>query len=179
MSAEPDGLAFRAATFADLDALHRLIERAYRGDSARLGWTHEADLLGGQRTDVEDLTGILSDPSRVMLLAHREGALVGYVQLADEGEGLAYLGMLSIEPTLQAVGLGRRLVAAAEVEAVRRFDADRMRMTVIRQRRELIAWYERLGYALTGAEAPFPMDDARFGLPKQRDLAFVVMEKAL
>jgi ribosomal protein S18 acetylase RimI-like enzyme len=170
---------FRIAGLDDLPALHALIERAYRGDSARVGWTHEADLLGGQRTDLEDLTAILTDPGRVMLLASRDDALVGCVQLADEGDGLAYLGMLSIEPSLQAAGLGRALVTAAEAEVVRRFDADRMRMTVIRQRTELIAWYERRGYFLTGAEAPFPMDDERFGLPKRRDLAFVVMEKAL
>ena len=174
----PD-LTFRIAGLDDLPALHVLIERAYRGDSARLGWTHEADLLGGQRTDLEDLTAILTDPERVMLLAWQGEALVGCVQLADEGEGLAYLGMLSIEPRLQAAGLGRALVTAAEAEVVRRFAADRMRMTVIRQRAKLIAWYERRGYVLTGAEAPFPMDDERFGLPKRRDLAFVVMEKTL
>ncbi len=173
------GLTFRIAGLDDLPTLHALIESAYRGDSARLGWTHEADLLGGQRTDVEDLTAILTDPGRLMLIASQGDALVGCVQLADEGDGLAYLGMLSIEPRLQGAGLGRALVTAAEGEVVRRFAADRMRMTVIRQRAELIAWYERRGYVLTGAEAPFPMDDERFGLPKRRDLAFVVMEKTL
>lgn len=172
-------LSFRAWTIDDLPLLHALIERAYRGDSARLGWTHEADLLGGQRTDVEELTAILTDPERVMLLAYHGAALVGCVKLADEGERLAYLGMLSIEPTLQAAGLGRSLVTAAEAEAIRRFEADRMRITVIRQRLELIAWYERRGYVLTGAEAPFPMDDERFGRPRRRDLVFVVMEKTL
>ena len=52
-------------------------------------------------------------------------------------------------------------------------------MTVIRQRPELIAWYERRGYALTGATAAFPLDDDRFGLPKRRDLQFVVLEKRM
>jgi len=80
---------------------------------------------------------------------------------------------------LQAGGLGRLMIAAAEAEAVVRFGARTMRMTVIRQRPELIAWYERRGYALTGETEPFPLSDERFGLPRRRDLEFVVLEKGL
>ena len=40
-------LTVRTATPADLPRMHPVIERAYRGDSARQGWTHEADLLSG------------------------------------------------------------------------------------------------------------------------------------
>ena len=39
------------ATADDLPELHALVERAYRGDGARAGWTHEADLVGAVRTD--------------------------------------------------------------------------------------------------------------------------------
>jgi len=170
---------FRPAAPDDVPALHRLIESAYRGDSAKVGWTHEADLLGGQRTDEAELLDILADASRVILLAEVDGVLTGCVQVADQGEGLAYLGLLTVDPTRQAGGLGRLLIDAAEVEAVARFKATRMEMTVIRQRAELIAWYERRGYALTGETRPFPLDDERFGLPQTRELAFVVMEKAL
>lgn len=52
-------------------------------------------------------------------------------------------------------------------------------MTVIIQRAELIAWYERRGYRLTGERRPFPLDDPRFGLPLRRDLGFAVLEKRL
>ena len=45
----------RFAGVADLPALHALVEGAYRGDSARRGWTHEAVMLGGQRTDQASL----------------------------------------------------------------------------------------------------------------------------
>jgi ribosomal protein S18 acetylase RimI-like enzyme len=169
----------RPATVDDVDALHVLVTRAYRGDAARLGWTHEADLLDGQRIDVEALNEIIADPARVIVTAHRDGVLIGCVMVADQGDGAAYLGMLSVEPTLQAAGLGRALLDAADAEAVRRFGASRMEMTVIRHRTELIRWYERRGYALTGATAEFPMDDERFGLPKRRDLSFVVLAKTL
>lgn len=172
-------IAFRAATTGDVAALHRLIESAYRGETAKAGWTHEADLLGGQRTDADELATIVADPTRLLLLAEATGEPVGCVQVADQGAGLAYLGMLTVKPTLQSGGLGRRLLAAAEVEATARFAAARMEMTVIRQRPELIAWYERRGYALTGETRPFPLDDERFGRANRRDLEFVVLEKRL
>ena len=59
------------------------------------------------------------------------------------------------------------------------FGARSVRMTVIAQRRELIAWYDRRGYARTGTREPFPYGDARFGAPKRPDLYFEVLEKRL
>lgn len=172
-------LTIRPAAQADLGALHPLVERAYRGDSARQGWTHEADLLGGQRTDLASLAGIVADPAQRILLAFEGDTLLGCVQIRGKRQGLAYLGLLAVDPDLQSGGLGKQLMAAAETEAAATFGARRIEMTVIRQRAELIAYYERRGYALTGEERPFPMDDERFGLPQRRDLAFVVLAKDL
>lgn len=169
----------RLATADDVTALHALVEGAYRGDSARRGWTHEADLLGGQRTDVEALTELLADPTQAVLAAEADGGLIGCVCITDKGRETAHLGMLSVDPARQAGGLGRKLVRAAEEAAMTRFGADRMEMTVIHSRGELIAWYERLGYAATGERRPFPMDDVRFGLPKAADLTFVALARDL
>lgn len=169
----------RFATGADLPALHALVHRAYRGDSARRGWTHEADLLDGQRTDPAALADMLADPEQRILVAEDTGVLTGCVAIARVAGGKAYLGMLSVEPERQAGGLGRALMAAAEAAAASEFGATAVEMTVIRQRAELIAWYERRGYALTGETRPFPLDDERFGLPRRRDLVFVVLEKRL
>lgn len=52
-------------------------------------------------------------------------------------------------------------------------------MTVIEQRRELVAWYERRGYAWTGERPPFPYGDERFGLPQRPDLGSVVLRRTL
>lgn len=169
----------RTATIADIPALHRLVERAYRGDSARKGWTHEADLLGGQRTDVEALSEMIIDPLQRILLAIGANGLVGCVQVSQKNAGTAYLGLLSVDPEVQAGGLGKALIEAAERAAQIEFSASTIEMTVIAQRGELIAYYERRGYALTGEERPFPHDDQRFGLPVTRDLSFVVLAKAL
>ena len=169
-------MIIRAVTFADLPALHALVERAYRGDAARAGWTHEADLLDGQRTDPEALAETLGDPRHALLVAEDGGALVGTVTvgLGDP----AHLGMLAVDPVRQAGGTGRRLVQAAE-GAARDADATAIAMTVIGLRPELIAWYERLGYLRTGEVRPFPATNPRFGLPRRDDLDFVVLARVL
>ena len=56
------------ATPADVSALHALVESAYRGDSARRGWSHEADLLDGQRTDQAALAAMVADPAQHLLV---------------------------------------------------------------------------------------------------------------
>ena len=121
-------------------------------------WLRELDVRAGDR---------------VIVLAHKDGALIGCVQVARVGDDRTYLGRLTVEPSLQASGLGRRLLAAAETEAVSRFGAPRMEMTVINRRAELIAWYQRRGYAPTGETRPFPVD------PPRPELEFVVLEKGL
>jgi GNAT superfamily N-acetyltransferase len=163
----------------DVPALHRLIESAYRGDSARRGWTHEADMLGGQRTDEDALVAMLGDPMQRILVAEIDGALAGSVQVQNRDGGRAYLGQLAVDPDQQAGGIGSRLIEAAEALAVSVFDASIMEMTVIIQRTELTAYYVRRGYRETGEMRPFPFDNNRIGVATRRDLAFTVLEKVL
>lgn len=170
-------LIIRAAAQQDIAALHKLVESAYRGDSAKRGWTHEADLLGGQRTDLEALREIVTDPEQVILLAIDGTVIAGCVQLMHVKNGLAYLGLLTVDPDRQAGGLGRILLDASERYVAENWQADTIEMTVIRQRADLIAYYERRGYALTGERRPFPLDDPRYGLPKTQELEFVVLRK--
>ncbi len=163
----------------DLPVLHALIESAYRGDSARVGWSHEADLLDGQRTDLAELDAALADPTQHLLVFRDGERIAACVSLTDRGQGLAYLGLLTVDPPRQATGLGRMMLAAAEDHATADLGAERIELTVIAQREELAAWYERRGYALTGERRPFPFGDRRFGIPRRDDLEFVVLEKAL
>lgn len=166
----------RRAETHDISDLHRLIERAYRGDDAKQGWTHEADLLGGQRTDRAALAALIADPAHAILIAEHGGAIVGCVEIADSGQGLAYLGLLSVDPALQTGGLGRALIAAAEAAAIKLFGATRMEMVVIGTRAELIAWYERRGYRRSGERRPFEYPAERL---TTTDLSFAVLERAL
>lgn len=171
--AKAPAMRIRLATAADLPALHPVIERAYRGSAARAGWTFESDLLSGPRTDLASLQAILAAPAERLLLALDDaGAPIGCVQISDRGGRLSYLGLLCIDPRLQAAGLGRALIAAAEDLALHHFGATTMEMTVIDQRPELIAWYQRRAYVLTGETRPFP-------IPLDPPLRMVVLAKAL
>jgi ribosomal protein S18 acetylase RimI-like enzyme len=176
--ADTQEVEFRCATFADVADVVVLVESAYRGDASRAGWTTEADLLDGQRTDAEELASILKDADARLLLATRGREIVGCVLLRREAAG-AYIGMLAVRPFLQALGIGKHLLAEAEKRACIEFGAKRSRMTVIEQRQDLIAWYARRGYLATTLTEPFPYGNPRFGLPRRTDLRFVVLEKAL
>lgn len=166
------------AVAGDLEALEALVESAYRGDSARAGWSHEADLVGGRRTDAEELGAMLANARQHILLLRDGGGLKACVALTEKGEGLVYLGMLTVDPARQAGGTGRAVLEGAEAFARERLGARTMEMQVIAQRPELIAWYERRDYARTGETRPFPYDERRYA-PKRDDLAFVVLAKAL
>lgn len=165
------------AQFNDIPALVDLINSAYRGEASKKGWTTEADLLEGElRTDNEMLKGIMDRPAAV-ILKHTEtdGAITGSVFLEVQERGL-YLGMLSVSPLLQAAGIGKKMMQAAEVFA-REKNCSCIFMNVISLREELIAWYERLGYRKTGERKPLPAD-TRFGKPVQ-PLEFAIMEKKI
>lgn len=150
-------LTIRPATPSDLPSLHPVIERAYRGESAKAGWTHEADLLEGERTDLATLLAIVDDPDQALLMALDGETPIGSVQVSNRGGGIAYLGLLCVDPTLQAGGTGKLLIAAAEDFARSQFAATAMEMTVIDSRTELIAYYERRGYAASGEKRDFPV----------------------
>lgn len=171
-------LAFRAATAADIPAVVALVESAYRGESGLRGWTTESHLLDGQRTDAQDVGEAIARPDSLVLLAEHDGTLVACCHL-EKQDGAAYFGMFAVDPTRQTGGVGKRVIAQAEQLARTRWGVDRMRMTVIVQREELIAFYERRGYARTGQIKPFPYGDARFGIPRRDDLRFEVLEKTL
>lgn len=170
--------SFRTATSADVDAVVALVQSAYRGESGLRGWTTETHLLGGQRTDPREVRELVAREGSLVLLCERGGRLVGCCHVEKRGDS-AYFGMFAVDPGSQRGGLGKQVLAEAERVAVERFKSRSMRMTVIVQREELIAWYERRGYRRTGRLEPFPYGDERFGVPKRADLRFEVLEKPL
>jgi ribosomal protein S18 acetylase RimI-like enzyme len=171
-------LTFRDATDADVDTLVALIESAYRGDSSRAGWTTEADILDGQRTDPEGVREVIKGPDSRLLAVERDGAVVACCQLEHRGDH-AYFGMFAVSPALQGAGLGKMILAEAERAARETWGVREMHMTVITAREDLIAWYERRGYRRTGKMEPFPYGDERFGIPRRADLQFELLVKEL
>ena len=173
-------IEFTQADESHIDEIVALVNSAYRGESSKKGWTTEADLLDGQRIDAESIMATLSKENATILIAQDEDdddKIVGCAHLENH-DGKLYLGMLTVEPTLQKKGIGRLLVNESEAFA-QFWDCTHMYMTVISSRTELIKWYEKLGFRNTGEKRPFPYGDERFGIPKVQNLEFVILEKKI
>lgn len=163
-----------------MPAIVELVESAYRGDASRAGWTTEADLLDGQRTDAPAVAETVTAADSVVLLGIDEGdSIVACCQVERRDDRVAYFGMFAVRPGAQGSGVGNALLTEAERFAREECDASQLEMTVIGQRSELIAWYERRGYRRSGETRPFPYGDERFGIPRRDDLHFVVLSKPL
>ena len=184
MADQTPDLRFRHATGDDIDAIVALVTSAYRGDASRAGWTTEADLLDGARIDPAVLGADITRAHSIVLLAEPAGAdassgtLLACAHLAIE-DGAGYFGMFAVRPGLQGAGTGRAVLTECERIARDDWHLALMRMTVIEQRAELIAWYQRRGYRRTGVFKPFPYGDERFGIPRRDDLYFVVLARSL
>lgn len=164
------------ATTEDIPHLVPLINSAYRGDAARKGWTHEADLVAGDlRIDNVSLQTLMNDPDSVILKYVSGNEIQGCVYLQTQDKHL-YLGMLTVQPEIQARGIGKKLLVASEQYA-RGKNLSKIEMRVITLRPELIDWYERHGYKSTDKRQPFHTD-TRFGIPTT-DFEFMIMEKML
>src|SRR5258706_3422972 len=162
------------AKIEDAPTLSNLVNSAYRGDSSRSGWTTEADLLDGTRTDENAIREFFMESGSTILKYMNEGKIIGCVRLLKHGSQL-YLGMFAVDPTEQNKGVGKKILLAAEVEA-RKQNCKSIDMTVISERTELIDWYKRNGYVQVGEKKPMVFDNPSGGIPK-KDLFFITLEK--
>ena len=164
------------AALQDIPALVTLINSAYRGETSKKGWTTEAHLLEGKRTDEEEMTEILQDPKNTILKFTENDKIIGSVLLVEKGHQL-YLGMLTVSPELQNSGIGKKLLAEAEIHA-KTLGLSSIIMTVISVREELITWYKRHGYVDTGEKEAFPESGIHVTVSAV-PLEFIFLEKQL
>ena len=164
------------ATSLDIPQLEILINSAYRGQGSKKGWTTEAHLLDGKRTNVDELQKIINQPGVSILKYHTvENEIIACVYL-KKNDYKMYLGMLTVSPEIQAQGIGKKLLFVSE-EFAKQNKCGAMEITVISVRNELIAWYERHGYVRTGKTIPYT-PNPELSIPKQ-PLEFIVLEKSL
>jgi ribosomal protein S18 acetylase RimI-like enzyme len=154
-----------------------LVNSAYRGESSKQGWTTEADLLAGLRTDAEEIQCLISTGDSMFLLCRAKAELIGSVHLQKQAEQVC-LGMLAVSPSLQGRGIGKQLLEAAEQAAQDIWAVNKAVMSVITCRHELIAFYQRRGYRRTGVNKEFPANPELW-TPKVADLRLEILEKVL
>lgn len=166
----------KIAELEDAADITRLLNKAYRGEEAKKGWTTESDIIAGnQRTVPEEVKELIDRDRSYFLVYKDDDKIIGCINAQVKDKGM-YVGMLSVEPSLQNSGIGKKLLQASE-ELASVNNCTCCYMTVIDVRKELIDFYKRIGYADTGERIPFVEDDVS-GKHLQ-PLQFMVMKKDL
>ena len=169
---------FRPAKISDAESITQLVNSVYRGENAKKGWTTEADLLGGIRITAQRVEELINLSNSVILLALIENIITGCVHLEKKKNGRCHLGMLSVDVNYQNRKLGRALMDKSEEYAREVFGCNEMEMKVIGQRKELIDYYLRRGYIITGEKEFFTLGK-HFGDMKIKDLYFEYLTKKI
>jgi GNAT superfamily N-acetyltransferase len=174
---------FRKAVLADVGAIVKLVNMAYRGESSHVGWTTEADILDGLRTDANEVERLIASEDTIVLLCLNDDELIGSICLEKEAmiekaQAIAHIGMFVVNPIMQANGIGKRLLAEAESLAQHVWDIELFQMHVITIRHELIEFYERRGYMRTGIVSEFPVNPDVWQ-PKLAELQLETLEKTI
>lgn len=191
-----DTVFLRQAKADDIEALETLLNRCYRQTE---GWTNEADLIGGIRITPNELTNTIASPNHYLFVypktttgerdAEETGELLGCIAVDiktdTDAKQSAYIGMFAVHPELQGQGVGHVILQAAETFATRHLQASvqddqtksaRLTMSILSHRPELLGYYQRRGYELSGHKIPFP-NDGNNGEPKRQDLELLELEK--
>ena len=141
----------RMAAVEDMDAMIPLVNAAFAVE----------DFIEGTRTDAERMAEMMRK-GEFLLAEDPSRRVVACVYAEVRGER-AYLGMLAVDPPRQGTGLGRMMVKAAE-DRCRTHGCRWMDLRVLSPRRELLPFYEKLGYLQTRTEEFHPPRPLRGGI---------------
>ncbi len=171
------GLNFRLAEAVDSTSIAALVNAAYRGETSRQGWTTEVDLLEGLRTTPAEVQRLIGTPNTLILTCVRHDEIVASVCLEFDQDAV-HIGMFTVHPALQGLGIGKQLLTYAESFARQHWSVNKFLMHVISVRHELIDFYERRGYLRTGKLRPFPVNPAMWQ-PRMSGLQLELLEKTV
>lgn len=159
-------LSCRIAIAADANAIVDLVNAAFRV---------EDEVLSGDRIGLAEVEERLVRGT-FLVCDSGQGDLAGCVYVEPRGE-TGYLGLVSVSPSRQSLGLGRDLMAAAE-DRLREAGCSACELWVLSFRQELTAWYGRMGYRLMRIE-PFQAVNPGPNRKLLRPCHFEVMERDL
>lgn len=163
-------LRFRKADRTYTQAICDLVNLTYRGTT---GWTTEATIIQGNRTNPQEIEAALSKSDAQFLIVQQHSQLIACIYIARE-HAHAFIGFFSVHPDWQKCGLGKYLLGYAETYAQNAMGIRKFIMFVISQRSELIAFYQRRGYRLTGQVKSYPL---YLGVPRIDGLTIDYLEK--
>lgn len=186
----------RPALATDILELETLLNRCYRFDE---GWTNEKALIGGVRTNVNELKSVIDDTQQHLFIypqtdngqrdGQEAGEILGCINVAIE-DNSAYIGFFAVNPELQGSGVGSAMLEEAENFAQRYFSNSKItpeqefseqasndksiKMLVLNGRPKMLAYYQRRGYVCTGNTQAFLEDNNEI-----KDLYFIEIVKII
>jgi len=143
-------LNIRNANIDDVAQLVELINLAYRAQSDR-SWTTEKAFVDGTRITNEQLSEDLNRSNFKLFVGENEqGLLVACIGLSLDHNSVE-IGTFAIDSSVQNLGYGKQMLNYVEAY-------------VAQSCSELIAYYQRRGYQITGHTEPYPVN-ANVGQP--------------
>jgi len=168
-------LSFHKAELSDAAAIAELVNSAYRGETSRVGWTTEADLLDGLRITTPEVATLIRREDAFVLAGVLRDQVVACIA-CEHHENTAKFGLIAVKPALQNKGYGREMIQAAQAITAREWRVSGFYMSVITLRTELIEFYERLGFERSGQFEDFP-EKPDLWQPKVQPLALEYLVK--
>eukprot|EP01132_Coremiostelium_polycephalum_P004660 gene4660-5822_t len=188
-------LKTRMVESKDIDQLIQIVNWAYRGKQGVSSWTTEEDLVAGLRVTREMIEKDMAKSDQVTQIMivekipdEADGAdgaddtiqneIVGCVKIErnEPTDDNAVIGMLSVNPSFQSMGIGGILMKLGENQLVSSWNIFKSYLHVISCRPELLTWYRSLGYKEDGVVTPFKVGGAT---PLRGNLEFVHLLKTL
>lgn len=146
-----------------------LVVHAYAQEGE--SWSGKPPLNADEQVSLADVRAMIAGSRGRLLVAMEGDAIVGCVLVTRLAGRRSMLGLLGVESSRRRRGLGARLISAAEKAARDAFGSDYIELCVLSERKPLIAYYQRHGFARTGEQRTIGR--------RPRAMTFSVMEKTL
>ena len=151
-----------------------LINLAYRGT---VGWTRETEIVAGDRATLAEIESAISNSDSEILIYEADAAVRACICL-KKVDNEVHIGLFAVHPSHQGHGLGKVVLSLAEDYALTVMQVHTCVMSVVSQRPELIAYYERRGYVRSGMIEAYPLH-LEVGKPKVSGLTVECLRKSL